>query len=163
MLWPIPSDVLAGDAVVAGTGGWSWLRSDSLGQLNAVLPSSLPDLRADAVSGSLVADVPEARPSWRRATLSRCVSPCHWSCARSSSRAAGAARSARSRRRRRWKTRTWISGETWDYDDWGWGEPNNYTTGEDCLEITYADGTDWNDIWCEPDEFTHAYVCEFDL
>ncbi|MFZ5476192.1 MAG: MopE-related protein, partial [Myxococcota bacterium] len=58
-------------------------------------------------------------------------------------------------------TFTWITGETWDYTDWGAGEPNDFTTGEDCFEITGTNDT-WNDIWCDTNPYTPSYVCEFE-
>jgi hypothetical protein len=40
----------------------------------------------------------------------------------------------------------WITGEPWNYVNWGRGEPNG-GTDENCLD--YGDGaTDWNDEWC---------------
>ena len=56
-------------------------------------------------------------------------------------------------------TWTWITGETWDYEAWGGSEPNDFTTGEDCLEL-YSTGT-WNDIWCDSNPYTAGFVCEF--
>ncbi|MFH1469660.1 MAG: MopE-related protein [Pseudomonadota bacterium] len=59
-------------------------------------------------------------------------------------------------------TWTWITGEPWSYTNWATGEPNDTTTGEDCLEIG-GSGTLWNDIWCDRYSYGAGYVCEFEI
>ncbi len=39
----------------------------------------------------------------------------------------------------------WSSGAPYDWDNWDWGEPNNFG-GEDCTEMTR--GGSWNDVAC---------------
>ncbi|MFX0105897.1 MAG: lectin-like protein [Candidatus Hodarchaeota archaeon] len=55
----------------------------------------------------------------------------------------------------------WITGEDVSYTNWYPGEPNNYGTGEDYVEM-YIDGR-WNDIG--PPQFpstTRYYICEWE-
>ena len=59
-------------------------------------------------------------------------------------------------------TWTWITGEAWSFTSWSSGEPNDYTTGEDCLENAYS-GARWNDIWCDHYSYGAGYVCEFEV
>ena len=59
-------------------------------------------------------------------------------------------------------TWTWITGETWTWDNWCSGEPNDYTTGEDCLEQSNSSGQ-WNDLWCDNHSYGDGYVCEFEI
>jgi len=55
-------------------------------------------------------------------------------------------------------TFTWITGETWSFENWAPNEPNNMSD-EDCVEI-YGGGI-WNDIWCTSNPYTSGFVCEF--
>ncbi len=57
-------------------------------------------------------------------------------------------------------TFVWITGEDWTFEQWAGSEPNDFTTGEDCME-TYSSGN-WNDIWCDSNPYTAGYVCEFE-
>ncbi len=59
-------------------------------------------------------------------------------------------------------TFAWISGETWSFEDFGSGEPNDMSPGEDCFEITGRGDGYWNDIWCGYVSFGQAYACEFE-
>ena len=47
------------------------------------------------------------------------------------------------------------SGETIVYENWNSGEPNNFGSGEDCIEI--RDGGYWNDNFCTK---KFPFVCE---
>ena len=47
------------------------------------------------------------------------------------------------------------SGETIVYENWNSGEPNNFGSGEDCIEI--GDGGYWNDNFCTK---KFPFVCE---
>lgn len=49
----------------------------------------------------------------------------------------------------------WVDGSTGYYNNWDYGEPNDYQYGEDCA-VLRASGA-WDDFDCEQ---THAYVCE---
>uniref|UniRef100_A0A667YV90 C-type lectin domain-containing protein n=1 Tax=Myripristis murdjan TaxID=586833 RepID=A0A667YV90_9TELE len=49
----------------------------------------------------------------------------------------------------------WSDGSRFDFQGWGWGEPNNHQGRESCVEINYG-GTRWNDWACE-DQF--PFVC----
>lgn len=42
-------------------------------------------------------------------------------------------------------TWTWITGETWSYSNWNSGEPNNYASGEDYLQLNWGQAGGWND------------------
>lgn len=56
----------------------------------------------------------------------------------------------------------WITGETWDYTNWGGLEPNNANGNEDALVLFFGNGT-WNDA---PENFLYGagggYVVEFE-
>lgn len=52
-------------------------------------------------------------------------------------------------------TWTWITGETWSYTNWNYGEPNN-ADNEESLEILSTGK--WNDI---PNDITRPYLCEW--
>lgn len=54
----------------------------------------------------------------------------------------------------------WITGETMDYTNWNYGEPNNYSSGENVMQYVSSDGR-WNDL----PSGTYAingYIVEFD-
>lgn len=63
---------------------------------------------------------------------------------------------------------SWITGETWNFTDWGTPEPNNgYYAGygyEDALEYyAYGDGIHWNDAPQNWDQYASGgYVVEYD-
>lgn len=56
----------------------------------------------------------------------------------------------------------WVSGETWDFQNWQAGEPNNKAGFEHCLCYKSARGKlpGWNDYSCL--EQTFGFVCEWD-
>ncbi|MBI5848814.1 MAG: hypothetical protein HZB31_12880 [Nitrospirae bacterium] len=43
----------------------------------------------------------------------------------------------------------WITGETWSYDNWNSGEPNNVGSGENCLDYKDDGAQGWNDAACD--------------
>ncbi|XP_013399969.1 C-type lectin [Lingula anatina] len=51
-----------------------------------------------------------------------------------------------------WK---WWNGKSFTYTNWRPGQPNNYQTGEDCLN-TWETGV-WSDLQCDA---KHPFVCE---
>ena len=44
-------------------------------------------------------------------------------------------------------TWTWSSGETWDYENWYVGEPNNQNGDEDYLQFTHNSVINWDWKW----------------
>jgi len=52
-------------------------------------------------------------------------------------------------------TYVWVNGTEADYTNWGYGEPNDYGGGEDCVEM--KSNGEWNDQSCST-EF--AFVCQ---
>ena len=58
----------------------------------------------------------------------------------------------------------WITGERWSYSNWGKGEPNNDSTGEDYLEITKGFDSiksgEWNDV--SNKESDNGFICEWE-
>uniref|UniRef100_A0A667YBA1 C-type lectin domain-containing protein n=1 Tax=Myripristis murdjan TaxID=586833 RepID=A0A667YBA1_9TELE len=50
----------------------------------------------------------------------------------------------------------WSDGSRFDFQGWGWGEPNNHQGRESCVEINYGGDKRWNDWACE-DQF--PFVC----
>ncbi|MEC7984726.1 MAG: lectin-like protein [Myxococcota bacterium] len=50
---------------------------------------------------------------------------------------------------------SWVSGETFDYENWNDGEPNNWESQEDCVEF-YDNGL-WNDASCQKEQY---FICE---
>jgi hypothetical protein len=53
----------------------------------------------------------------------------------------------------------WITGETWAYEDWASGEPNDNDGNEDCIVYRDEDGGYWNDENCNDSRW---YLVEFD-
>lgn len=59
----------------------------------------------------------------------------------------------------------WVSGEPWDYTNWGTGEPNDSAANPDGFEnrLQIGRGTElsgWNDLW--PSARVIGFVVEFD-
>ncbi|MCP3875788.1 MAG: C-type lectin domain-containing protein [Desulfobacteraceae bacterium] len=54
----------------------------------------------------------------------------------------------------------WITGETWDYEHWGSGEPND-SGGEDYLIFSGKFPTEWNDAGLPASNNTHSFICEW--
>ncbi|XP_071954046.1 uncharacterized protein [Antedon mediterranea] len=52
---------------------------------------------------------------------------------------------------------TWVSTECSQYKNFGYGEPNNYGNGEDCVELDSTNSDNWNDSPCN---IRRSYVCE---
>lgn len=58
-----------------------------------------------------------------------------------------------------------------DFENWGYGEPNNYNNLEHCAETGFSYGRKWNDVACETIKDwicqipigTHAWICQIDL
>ncbi|XP_023649166.1 macrophage mannose receptor 1 [Paramormyrops kingsleyae] len=44
---------------------------------------------------------------------------------------------------------TWSDGSVVSYENWGYGEPNNYNDAELCGEVSFYYGKPWNDRHCE--------------
>ena len=42
-------------------------------------------------------------------------------------------------------TWVWVTGESWTYNNWNGGEPNDYGGGEDYLQLNWAVTGGWND------------------
>ena len=52
----------------------------------------------------------------------------------------------------------WVTGESWSYDNWRSGEPNNANSNENVLKI-FASSGQWNDV---PDSnYVDGYVVEY--
>ncbi|XP_061778196.1 macrophage mannose receptor 1 [Nerophis ophidion] len=43
----------------------------------------------------------------------------------------------------------WTDGSPYGYENWGYGEPNNYNDNEHCAEVQFYYGRHWNDRHCE--------------
>ncbi|XP_034026660.1 macrophage mannose receptor 1-like [Thalassophryne amazonica] len=43
----------------------------------------------------------------------------------------------------------WTDGSPFEYENWGYGEPNNHNNNEHCAEMFYYYGRHWNDQHCE--------------
>lgn len=43
----------------------------------------------------------------------------------------------------------WTDGTEWTFAPWANGEPNNYGTGESCLQMGYHSIDTWNDMFCD--------------
>ncbi|KAK2859585.1 hypothetical protein Q5P01_004205 [Channa striata] len=43
----------------------------------------------------------------------------------------------------------WTDGSPNDFENWGFGEPNNYNDNEHCAEVQFYYGRHWNDRYCE--------------
>ena len=56
-----------------------------------------------------------------------------------------------------WK---WVTGETFDYENWGGGEPNNYSNNNECYIMMYISG-EWNDTINE-NCFSIYFICEWE-
>ncbi|MCP4806756.1 MAG: hypothetical protein GY884_15545 [Proteobacteria bacterium] len=54
-------------------------------------------------------------------------------------------------------TWVWDSGSSSTYTNWYSGEPNDWSTGEDCTELNRWSGGYWNDAACSTSSY---YVCE---
>ena len=50
----------------------------------------------------------------------------------------------------------WVSGESWDFTSFAFGEPNG---SGDCLQLWYTVGAAWDDFDCE---LELSYLCERD-
>ncbi|KAJ8010370.1 hypothetical protein DPEC_G00074360 [Dallia pectoralis] len=51
----------------------------------------------------------------------------------------------------------WVDGLPFEYENWGYGEPNNYNDNELCAELQSFYGTHWNDRHC--DSYSD-WICE---
>ena len=52
----------------------------------------------------------------------------------------------------------WVTGESWSYDNWRSGEPNNANNNENVLKI-FASSGEWNDV---PDSnYVDGYIVEY--
>ena len=51
----------------------------------------------------------------------------------------------------------WIDGTPWNYTNWNSGEPNDYSTGEDCSELWDTSGGYWNDVSCSTSR--ECFIC----
>uniref|UniRef100_A0A4W4DYJ2 Macrophage mannose receptor 1 n=1 Tax=Electrophorus electricus TaxID=8005 RepID=A0A4W4DYJ2_ELEEL len=54
----------------------------------------------------------------------------------------------------------WTDGTPSDYENWGFGEPNNYNDNEHCAEVTLFYGQRWNDRDCEA---FNDWICQIRL
>lgn len=45
-------------------------------------------------------------------------------------------------------TWTWSDGASWDYSDWGPGNPDNHGAGQDCLLGNWHNDLQWDDEGC---------------
>ncbi|XP_037550261.1 macrophage mannose receptor 1 [Nematolebias whitei] len=43
----------------------------------------------------------------------------------------------------------WSDDSPFGFENWGFGEPNNYNDNEHCAEMKFSYGRHWNDIFCE--------------
>ncbi|KAJ8419188.1 hypothetical protein AAFF_G00006870 [Aldrovandia affinis] len=51
----------------------------------------------------------------------------------------------------------WSDGSSLSYENWGYGEPNNYNNVELCGEVIFYFGKPWNDRHCE---FYNNWICQ---
>ncbi|XP_036377634.1 macrophage mannose receptor 1-like [Megalops cyprinoides] len=51
----------------------------------------------------------------------------------------------------------WTDGSSTSYENWGYGEPNNYNDVELCAEVSFYYGRPWNDRHCE---FYNNWICQ---
>ncbi|CAB1349515.1 unnamed protein product [Coregonus sp. 'balchen'] len=51
----------------------------------------------------------------------------------------------------------WTDGSAFSYDNWGFGEPNNYNDNEKCAEVQFYYGRHWNDRHCDS---YNDWICE---
>ncbi|XP_073344522.1 macrophage mannose receptor 1 [Pagrus major] len=51
----------------------------------------------------------------------------------------------------------WSDGSASDYENWGYGEPNNHNDVEHCAEVHLYYGRHWNDAHCES---TNDWICQ---
>ena len=58
-----------------------------------------------------------------------------------------------------WK---WVTGENWDYDNWGEGEPNNSSDGLSDVNGVSIRLTKWNDLNDVNTSEIDGYICEWD-
>ncbi|XP_059409261.1 lectin-like [Carassius carassius] len=52
----------------------------------------------------------------------------------------------------------WTDGSSWNYQTWTPGEPNNYNSREDCVEMNFNHVGKWNDLACHDKQ---NYICGF--
>ena len=55
---------------------------------------------------------------------------------------------------------TWTDGSSFSYNNWAFGQPANYGTGEDCLMINWNGAGMWNDQPCSEEK---RFVCKMDI
>uniref|UniRef100_A0A4W5L1V1 Macrophage mannose receptor 1 n=1 Tax=Hucho hucho TaxID=62062 RepID=A0A4W5L1V1_9TELE len=51
----------------------------------------------------------------------------------------------------------WADGSAFGYENWGFGEPNNYNDNEKCAEVQFYYGRHWNDRHCDA---YNDWICE---
>uniref|UniRef100_A0A673W116 Macrophage mannose receptor 1 n=1 Tax=Salmo trutta TaxID=8032 RepID=A0A673W116_SALTR len=51
----------------------------------------------------------------------------------------------------------WADGSAFSYENWGFGEPNNYNDNEKCAEVQFYYGRHWNDRHCDA---YNDWICE---
>ncbi|KAF0027993.1 hypothetical protein F2P81_019080 [Scophthalmus maximus] len=51
----------------------------------------------------------------------------------------------------------WTDGSANDFENWGYGEPNNYNDNEHCAEVQFYYGRHWNDRHCEA---CNDWICQ---
>ncbi|KAL1006843.1 hypothetical protein UPYG_G00077910 [Umbra pygmaea] len=51
----------------------------------------------------------------------------------------------------------WVDSSPFEYENWGFGEPNNYNDKEHCAEVQFFYGRHWNDRHCDA---YNDWVCE---
>ncbi|XP_010742418.3 macrophage mannose receptor 1 [Larimichthys crocea] len=51
----------------------------------------------------------------------------------------------------------WSDGSASDFENWGYGEPNNHNDNEHCAEVQFYYGRHWNDRHCEA---YHDWLCQ---